>query len=59
MGEFIASIFIFLTLLMWITTLLSFISKQFNNEVINSLKKQNILIDKYRNEIKKLFSKIN
>lgn len=49
---------IFFSILMWLDLILSFISKSFNSFMIENLKEQNVLIDKYRNAIKKLFSKL-
>lgn len=59
MGEFFGSIFVVLTIMMWVDVILSFISKSFNNSLIESLKEQNKFIDDSRNEIKKLFRKIS
>ena len=58
MRELIGSIFICLTILLWIDFILSFVSKTFNNFFIESLKEQSKMIDKRREKTKLLFKKI-
>lgn len=55
MKEFIQSLFIFFTTLMWVDLILCFFSKELNESIIESLKNQNKRIDKQRESIKKLF----
>lgn len=50
-------IFIFLTILLWIDLILSFISKSFNEMIIQELEKQNKKIDARSKHLKKLFIK--
>lgn len=58
MAELIASIILFLTILMWIDLILSFISKSFNEDMIKGLQEQNEMIDRRRNNLKKLFKNL-
>lgn len=58
MAELIASIILVLTILMWIDLILSFISKSFNEDIIKTLQEQNEMIDKRRNNLKKLLRKL-
>lgn len=58
MKNIIGCIFIFLTLEMWGSLILSFLSKTFNNSMIDSLKEQNRLIENRRKAIKNLFKKL-
>lgn len=58
LGEFIGSLFIVFTMLMWLDLILTFISKTFNKMLIKSLEEQNYLIDKRRKKIKLIFSKM-
>lgn len=55
---FIKSVFIFLTILMWIDFILSFVSKTINNVIIESLQEQNKMISNRRMRIKLLLRKI-
>lgn len=55
---FIRSVFIFLTILMWIDFILSFVSKTINNVIIESLQEQNKMISNRRMRIKLLLRKI-
>lgn len=45
MREFIGSIFVALTIIMWFDVILSFISKTFNNSLIESLKEQRVIYE--------------
>lgn len=58
MKNIIGCIFIFLTLVMWGSLILSFLSKTFNNSMIDSLKEQNRLIENRRKAIKNLLKKL-
>ena len=51
-------VFIFFTALMWLDFIISFLSKSFNNFMIEELKNQNKKIDTRREYLKKLFVKI-
>ena len=51
-------VFIFFTALMWLEFIISFLSKSFNNFMIEELKNQNKKIDTRREYLKKLFVKI-
>ena len=52
------SIFIFLTIIMWIGLVISFISISFNQMMIEELENKNILIKKRNEKIKSFLSKI-
>lgn len=52
------SIFIFLTIIMWIDLVISSISISFNQMMIEELEKKNILIKKRNEKIKSFLSKI-
>lgn len=58
MKEIIMSFIIFISTLMWIDLVLSFISKEFNELMIHTLQKQNELIEKRKKRIKFLFNKV-
>lgn len=58
MKDIVSCIVIFLTLVMWGSLILSFLSKTFNNSMIDSLKGQNCLIENRRKTIKKLLKKL-
>lgn len=58
MKNIIDCIFIFFTLLMWGSLILSFLSKTFNYSMIKSLKEQNYLIENRRKAIKNLLKKL-
>ena len=58
MEEIIMSLIIFISILMWIDLVLSFISKEFNELMIHTLQKQNELIEKTKKRIKFLFNKV-
>lgn len=58
MSDFIKSLILFLTIVLWCSTILTFFSKTFNEMIIKELKENCINIKK-RNEIsKKLLRKI-
>ena len=48
MKEIIMSFIIFISIVMWVDLVLSFISKEFNSMMIHTLQKQNELIEKRR-----------
>lgn len=52
------SIFIFLTIIMWIDLIISSISISFNQMMIEELENKNILIKKRNEKIKSFLSKI-
>lgn len=52
------SIFIFLTIIMWIDLVISSISISFNQMMIEELENKNILIKKRNEKIKSFLSKI-
>lgn len=52
------SIFIFLTIIMWIDLVISSISISFNQMMIEELEKKNILIKKRNEKIKSFLCKI-
>ena len=52
------SIFIFLTIIMWIDLVISSISISFNQMIIEELENKNILIKKRNEKIKSFLSKI-
>ncbi len=58
MAEFIVSLILFLTILMWLDLILSFISKSFNEDMIKTLQEQNEMIDRRRSNLKKIFQKL-
>ena len=56
--NFIGSLFIVFTMLMWLDLILTFVSIEFNKSIIESLEEKNKSINKRRNFIKKLFKKL-
>lgn len=58
MEELIGSIFVFLTILLWIDFILSFVSKTFNEFFIDLLIVRSANIDKRRKKTKLLFKKM-
>lgn len=52
------SIFLFLTIIIWLDLIISFISISFNQMMIEELEKKNILIKKRNEKIKSFLSKI-
>ena len=57
MKEFIQSLFIFFTILLWIDFILCFFSKELNDSIIRSLNAQNKKIDRRKEIIKSLLIK--
>ena len=57
--DLIISFILIITIMMWFDLIMCFISTTFIDAIIIELQKQKLRIKKERNEIKKLFNKVN